>query len=318
MIVSEARLAANRANAQKSTGPKTAEGKERSRANSLQHGMTGAGVVLHAEDAAEVGRRFASFRAELAPRGEVQTALVHRAAPLSVRLDRCVVHESEAISARVRHAVEDFDEAREAEVDRLMAELVEDPTASVRKLRRTPEGVDRMVAAWLALKADVACPAENRWGAAHRQMAENLSGRRPGDIGTSRVEALARAIRGDFTLLLPAEAARLDDRARSAWARDRMAELIDAEVEKLRAHRPTLDSDAIAADRVDAPDRALFDPSKEATLARRHEAAAERGFFRALRDLKQARKADADLHLAPASFAFPPLPPLPPPHVGLL
>jgi hypothetical protein len=33
--------------------------------------------------------------------------------------------------------------------------------------------------------------------------------------------------------------------------------------------------------------RALFDPSSEATLARRYEAAAERGFFRALQELRR-------------------------------
>src|SRR5437763_56198 len=45
MPASEARILANQANARLSTGPKTAEGKEQSRANDLNHGMTGAGVV---------------------------------------------------------------------------------------------------------------------------------------------------------------------------------------------------------------------------------------------------------------------------------
>jgi hypothetical protein len=35
---------------------------------------------------------------------------------------------------------------------------------------------------------------------------------------------------------------------------------------------------------------AMFDPSREASLARRYEAAAERGFFRALKDLRQLEK----------------------------
>ena len=52
MPVSEARIAANRANAARSTGPKTAEGKEKSRANALKHGLTGSGVVLAEADAA--------------------------------------------------------------------------------------------------------------------------------------------------------------------------------------------------------------------------------------------------------------------------
>ena len=44
--------------------------------------------------------------------------------------------------------------------------------------------------------------------------------------------------------------------------------------------------------------RALFDPSKEASLARKYEAAAERGFFRALKELRllegQAKAAEAE------------------------
>ncbi len=293
MIVSEARISANRANALRSTGPRTDERKARSRANSLQHGMTGAGVVLPDGDPAEVERRFTAFRSELAPRGEIQTALVRRAALLSVRLDRSADHEAAAISSRVRHAEADFDEAREDEADALMATLADDPAIAVRKLRRMPEGVNRLVAAWSDLRADLLRPGGVRWSTAHQQRAENLSGRDGLGFGSSRIEALSRAIRGDHSLLGPEEGTGLDDRSRSAWARERMAERIDAEISGLVAHRATLDPGALAADRAGAAARALFDPSKEATLARKYEAAAERGFFRALRDLEQARKAEA-------------------------
>ncbi|MEJ1937482.1 hypothetical protein WDZ92_45385, partial [Nostoc sp. NIES-2111] len=49
MAISEARLAANRANAKKSTGPRTPEGKARSRCNALQHGLS-ASVLGCCED----------------------------------------------------------------------------------------------------------------------------------------------------------------------------------------------------------------------------------------------------------------------------
>jgi hypothetical protein len=164
MSTSQARILANQANAQRSTGPRTPEGKERSRANAFKHGLTGAGIVLPNEDAAEVDRRFAAFEAELKPSGEVGRALVRRAAILSVRMDRGVSQETAALSERVRQAGADF---------------------------VAPEGLD------------------------------------------------------------------------------------EAAIDRLRA---------------EAGARAMFDPSREATLARKYEAAAERGFFRALKELRELEK----------------------------
>ena len=66
-------------------------------------------------------------------------------------------------------------------------------------------------------------------------------------------------------------------RFRRAWAKAALIEFIDAEIEALQAHRETLDFEMIELDRAEAGGRALFDPCKEATLARRYEAEA-RGF----------------------------------------
>src|SRR5205823_5677724 len=50
-------LVANLANAQKSTGPKTEEGRKRSALNAVRHGLTGQVVVMPGEDL-EVYRKF--------------------------------------------------------------------------------------------------------------------------------------------------------------------------------------------------------------------------------------------------------------------
>src|SRR4051794_17080161 len=108
MPVSEAQLAANRANALRSSGPKSAEGREKSRANSLKHGLTGAGVVLPEADAAEVERRAAAFAAETNASGEIGHALARRAALNSVRMERGADQQTAALSERVRRAEADF------------------------------------------------------------------------------------------------------------------------------------------------------------------------------------------------------------------
>jgi hypothetical protein len=68
-----------------------------------------------------------------------------------------------------------------------------------------------------------------------------------------------------------------------------------------------LDEAGIARLRNEISKRAMFDDSKEATLARKYEAAAERGFFKALKELRilerQNKAADAEM-LAPESGSF--------------
>jgi len=101
MGCSEVQLAANRANAAKSTGPKTEAGKERSRRNSLRHGLTGAGIVLPTENLAAIEARFDEFEADLKPEGSVARFLVRRAALLSIRLDRSALCEAASLSTTI-------------------------------------------------------------------------------------------------------------------------------------------------------------------------------------------------------------------------
>src|SRR4051812_19985538 len=98
MTASPAQLAANRANSLQSTGPRTPEGKARSRGNALKHGLTGDGIALPTEDAAEVQERFTALQAEFHPAGSFGRLMVHRIAFLSVRLERCAGQETAALS----------------------------------------------------------------------------------------------------------------------------------------------------------------------------------------------------------------------------
>jgi len=85
---SERRLAANRANAQLSTGPQTPEGKAKSSLNAVKTGLTGHTVLLPSEDAEAYETHLLQYLERFAPVGERETELVQNLADTQWRLHR--------------------------------------------------------------------------------------------------------------------------------------------------------------------------------------------------------------------------------------
>ncbi|MBV9082771.1 MAG: hypothetical protein JOZ62_08860 [Acidobacteriaceae bacterium] len=85
---SERRLAANRANAQLSTGPQTPEGKAKSSLNAVKTGLTGRTVLLPSEDAEAYETHLLQYLERFAPVGERETELVQNLADTQWRLHR--------------------------------------------------------------------------------------------------------------------------------------------------------------------------------------------------------------------------------------
>ncbi len=287
MPVSEAKLAANRRNAALSTGPRTPEGKERSRRNGLTHGLTGSGVALPTEDQAEISRRFAALRAQMRPKSDAGEQLVRRYAFLSVRLERSERHETSQTAGRIRHAIAKFDDERLAAVEALADRLYHEPATTVRRLQVTPEGIDWLRTEWSTLRADLNHEEKNRWTTNHRSRFDTLLGLNPGGYRVARIMALSEAVFGSFHHLDKADGDGLEGPARAEWARAELTRLIDEEVSRLDEVRARIDHEAIAADRAEAVDRALFDAAPEATLARKYEAATERAMYKALKEFRQ-------------------------------
>ena len=73
--VSQARQAANSANAALSTGPRTAAGLARSSQNARKHGLTAAHLVIAAEDRDEFQEFLAELQAAIRPDGPIQQIL---------------------------------------------------------------------------------------------------------------------------------------------------------------------------------------------------------------------------------------------------
>ena len=297
MSCSPARLEANRRNAMRSSGPKSAEGKAQSRRNALKHGLAGEGIALPNEDAAEVARRFVAFEAELDPQGELAKMLVQRVALLSVRMDRCARQEAASLSEKVRHAVDAYDEAQLAEIAGLADRLASEPETATRWLRKTSGGITWMLARWEELRLVLNDRDRDEWADEHRMAAEGLVGRKLDKVRPSRWAALTDGLDGIWDGLDAADGLGLDDEARRVWARKALDTMIAAEIDGLREALGRIDIEAETDDRAGAADRALFDNSKEAILARRYEAAAERGFYRALRALKEHPSATIETEL---------------------
>jgi len=79
---------ANRLNAAKSTGPRTEEGKQRSRQNAVRHGLTAETVITTFENAGDYQLFEATIHAEYQPRTVTSRELVARLASVLWRLRR--------------------------------------------------------------------------------------------------------------------------------------------------------------------------------------------------------------------------------------
>jgi hypothetical protein len=288
MATSEARILANRKNASKSTGPSSVSGKESSRENSLKHGLSGKEIVIAAVDETEVDRRKTILLQEMAPISIMGAILVGQMAMLSVRMERCAEQEIAAVASRVRNAASDFDEARYLRAEDLLQGLGENPRGNLRRLLKMPEGVELMIQSWNDLRSDLGREGKPLWTAAHLVQAANLLGIRDEDSRRSPIGQLSRGLWGDFASAIDIddESEDFDRDASKAQAVANLVEKIDEEIADLEELYETLDFETILLDRAEAGQRSLFDPSKEASLARRYESEARRGYYKALQEFR--------------------------------
>src|SRR5258708_1676941 len=99
IALSPAKLAANRANALKSTGPRTPEGQRRSAANvRVTHGFRTHEPKLSETDLAEIAELEIHLTAQWQPTTPESAALVHEAAAATWRMDEILMTIDEALN----------------------------------------------------------------------------------------------------------------------------------------------------------------------------------------------------------------------------
>ena len=108
------RIAANRANAQRSTGPRTKEGKAVSSRNAVVTGLTGRTVILPSDDIDEYVLHLSSHHAEYLPITDAESELVQAIADCEWRLRRILTLEHGIYALGERQLEEHFPEEPEA------------------------------------------------------------------------------------------------------------------------------------------------------------------------------------------------------------
>jgi hypothetical protein len=95
MATSPAQLAANAANAQHSTGPRTSEGKIRASHNASKHGLTARDLVIAPGEQEEFDDLLAAYQADVKPQGAIQQTLFHQLVAAAWNLRRIGRMEAE-------------------------------------------------------------------------------------------------------------------------------------------------------------------------------------------------------------------------------
>jgi len=292
-MTSQARTEANQKNAQKSTGPRSAEGKAHSRLNGLKHGMRAETIVLSTEDPVEFAAELQAWTEDWRPPTAARKILVERGAVAAWRLRRSVRVETERLEALGRQAVACYDQALDAQIAQGKRWLKGDPEKALAVLNQSYEGVVAQMAMWQTL-ADLATTPES-WSSIEVHHAKMLN-----LLGWTQAQDPHVGAAGDCSWrLLAFNNDRLDDpqgrltldEATSLVARLRIFFL--DEVETLRSSLAGLPSPESVRSRV--AESAYLDASPEGKCLMRYEAQHDRSLRATITQLMQLTKTGADL-----------------------
>ncbi|MFC1637217.1 hypothetical protein ACFL5Z_20555, partial [Planctomycetota bacterium] len=101
-MTTQSQIAANRRNAKKSTGPRTAEGRAAVAKNATKHGLFACQNVVISENQADFDAFRDDMLAELAPVGTMESILAERIVSLTWRLKRAERMQNEMVDAKIR------------------------------------------------------------------------------------------------------------------------------------------------------------------------------------------------------------------------
>ncbi len=309
--LSDAALNARRNNAKRSTGPRSENGKVRSRANAVKHGLAGNGTVLIEADREALQRRLEEWEHDLRPRGPVERGLVGLAALASVRLDRGLEESETALALRRRDATTNWDKRRDRRVARLDRRMKTNPEWAQPRLESFCEGIDWLLQRWdrILERLDDGRDLDPELVASIPALlgrSSDITFRENDHVARLYADAIATLADEDLDLDALDRFFETDTRSRPSIARldafrnrlpdpdaarERLLEAVNAEIARLEDRFQTLWTEVDGPDRAAAPALVLIDKTPEGRLRERYEARHTSTLFRALNLLAKGRGA---------------------------
>ncbi len=147
-LTTEQRSEINRKNGQKSQGPKTDEGKAKSRQNATKHGLRAEVLAMPTEDASVIAARAQAWNEYYQPASPAAQHLVNECVRATIMSDRCHTYHDAALAkhvaeSRFRQICED-----DVKIEQLVAQLAAEPANTVAALRRFGAGCRYLIGRW--------------------------------------------------------------------------------------------------------------------------------------------------------------------------
>jgi hypothetical protein len=335
--ISDKQRAANQANAHKSTGPRTPEGKKASSLNAVTHGLRSSQVVLSHEDPERFAQRRRDFHAAYQPVDSIEANLLDVFVAASWRLDRSIHNDTAILDRKVGEAFDLFDLDADDHFRDLIRTLPSNPAHVARQLRSCYKGCE-----WAIIRLQIAVDlleVRGFWYPSERDQMLNIFGLSTEDIFMNSlafdiVSAFVSAgwsteTNGDMLRVqalirtgAPAGMAtfeyrhRVDSLAQAtkgadpAAAKAALIAILVPEIDRLKRRLGPL-RDQSARLRSGAADRAAVDTSAEGQTRMRYEATHRRAYRNALKDLMDYRKSRLENEMNQDGWSADPPPPPP-------
>jgi hypothetical protein len=291
-ITAAERAEISRCNGRRSKGPRTPEGKERSKFNALKHGLDAKTAVLPGEDAETYRGRVAAWTDNFRPRDQFEHFLIEQAVRVSWQLERADRAETARLADQIQTAAADQAQRLDDEAAELGRRLLPDqpealpldaqtggdpdhPAQLVQELESTSAGCWWLLDRWGDLRAilDQGRP----WQAHDQRAAIRLLGHQPHEVAEAAVvAAISQACHV------------LDNDGGDTKARRVLRGIVDRATSRLEAIAEACQQQE-AAGAAEQADRLSFDDSDSGERLRRLQMYCGRSFYRMLDVLLKIR-----------------------------